>query len=157
MWNVEWDNDPPASTGESDKWARGLRDVLDNIALTGTDDLAWPPTDAMHAEDFAVREGLGLPRYAGEEDWNIDPWREDAFPGPSSPAAGYSPEIVLSDRQYAEDSAAWAAIAMRPCFGESSNSGTQSTVRRRTTSRLGGALKGLLKHMPPMPPRRGGS
>ncbi|VDB86837.1 unnamed protein product [Peniophora sp. CBMAI 1063] len=122
-----WESDPsPVQT--DDKWD-DWRDVLDRIALMGIEDDTWVPSTADREQDYGVREELGLPRDRGEEDWNRDAWLSPSghpfasvsLDSPSS--IEWAPGVTLSDREYAEDSAAWAAIALRPRAGGSSSAG----------------------------------
>lgn len=120
-------------TDKWDEWQEGWNDA----AQSSIDGRAWSPSAVERAEDFGVREELGLPRDRRQEDWNRDAWTEfnDSASSRASlgPSPSPSPEVwVPSDRECAEDSAAWDALvgSRVPTAGGSSPGGTlqQMTV-----------------------------
>lgn len=106
-----WESDPQPYEWD-DGWKCAMQDDIDKTV--------WSPSEEERAEDLGVREELGLPRTRGEEDWNTAAWMipdnpavTSASPGLSSPPGGKR-TIVLSAKDYADDSAAWEELGARP-------------------------------------------
>ncbi|KZV69438.1 hypothetical protein PENSPDRAFT_753402 [Peniophora sp. CONT] len=125
-----WESDPTIT--ELDKWDE-WQAAWNDAVQGGVDDHAWSPSGDELAEDLEVREELGLPRDRREEDWNRDAWTSPSddralgrvsigpSPLPEADTQGWKP----SDREHAEDSAAWEALMTQRQASISSSSALQ--------------------------------